>query len=496
MANAEQIGRYRPREYYKSTLITDGKNTNRELAEHKLQDKERELSKHLPKPNVVRIEVLPAYARQSFLGGYYGTGDKIKQDLMKASLEEKHYLPFYGIVDNSTSSSMRIGVKANWDSNPKQGFTHMMGMLSRVGTIAGSDKISGLASGLTSGAAFVEKQANQFMGIDNVSTGTSTIKSLRNVSLSADVPINVKWYMPEQSRLCRIGIERLLNLAYVRGLQGDVASKQAEAISGLCSDATKKGREIVKMADENAETFYKNSKENWDNDKTVMNGVQVGLAAGVNLAEAGAGTISTGLMNAADAVLTKDNLKSMLGMISQANQWFGNNMTLNPLPVRVSIGHVLNVEPMVITSVEITYSKEQYIADDGSHIPIWVTASIHLTPWMVPGPDKQFFSFLGDEIFDSGATKKQYNVLEPFEKGAEWAVNTASAVVGNSLDMLGAGASDVKNYATGAYDYVVNGEDTFPKSSKTKDAVVKAAGKLSESDTVKYATNRMKSYNV
>ena len=100
----------------------------------------------------------------------------------------------------------------------------------------------------------------------------------------------------------------------------------------------------------------------------------------------------------------KDLLKKLAGGAVSAynsiNTFFGGEITANPLPVRISIGHYLDIEPVVLKSVRITCSREQFISSDGTHLPIWVTAEVNFTYWMQPGPTKDFMSFLGNEMFE------------------------------------------------------------------------------------------------
>jgi hypothetical protein len=81
------------------------------------------------------------------------------------------------------------------------------------------------------------------------------------------------------------------------------------------------------------------------------------------------------------------------------NSYFGGEITANPLPVRVSIGHYLDLEPMVIESVKFMASNEQFISKDGTHLPIFITAEVQVSYWMQPGPTKDFISILGNEVF-------------------------------------------------------------------------------------------------
>ena len=81
------------------------------------------------------------------------------------------------------------------------------------------------------------------------------------------------------------------------------------------------------------------------------------------------------------------------------NSFFGGEIVANPLPVRVSIGHYLDLEPMVIDSVNISASTEQFVSADGTHLPVFMMAEVKVSYWMQPGPTKDFISILGNEVF-------------------------------------------------------------------------------------------------
>ncbi len=75
---------------------------------------------------------------------------------------------------------------------------------------------------------------------------------------------------------------------------------------------------------------------------------------------------------------------------------------MNPFPVRLTLGHILDIEPVVIESVTFHSSKEQFISEDGTHIPLYITADIKFGMWMTPDPKKGFVRWMGDDVFNSG----------------------------------------------------------------------------------------------
>ena len=45
---------------------------------------------------------------------------------------------------------------------------------------------------------------------------------------------------------------------------------------------------------------------------------------------------------------------------------------------------------------------EQFISEDGTHIPLFITAEIQFDMWMIPDPKKGFIRWMGDDVFNSG----------------------------------------------------------------------------------------------
>ena len=106
------------------------------------------------------------------------------------------------------------------------------------------------------------------------------------------------------------------------------------------------------------------------------------------------------------AKVAKDVLKGIanggIDVWVRLNSFFGGNITVMPFPVRLTMGHILDIEPLVIESVEFHASKEQFISEDGTHIPLFITAKIKFGMWMIPDPSKGFIRWMGDDVFNSG----------------------------------------------------------------------------------------------
>ena len=101
-----------------------------------------------------------------------------------------------------------------------------------------------------------------------------------------------------------------------------------------------------------------------------------------------------------------------MDIYNSLNTFFGGEIVANPLPVRVSIGHYLDLEPMVIDKVKISTSNEQFISADGTHLPVFVNADVNVSYWMQPGPTKDFISILGNEVFGQFVQRENSNAAK------------------------------------------------------------------------------------
>lgn len=346
---------------YKIRTTVDEKGKTAELSNR---------SNKLPKPNIIRIEAIGHDARARFLGGYVNAMDSYRSNLQDKAGVVK---PFYGFID---PTELKFTVEDSWQQDPDAcGF----GMLKKVASKAVSlgTSVAGAISGTLGaetrgivntskdavGAAYTLSTEGTFMGTDiyervginNKYSGTASLKKLSGVNLRLQLPIKCKWYMPEQGDLCRMSISRLMKLAYVRepSSQNDIINAFNGAVqSTTASAASAISGTLGKMAN----------------------------SSFVSKAMYEAGAASTTF-----------------------NEVMGAHFTINPSPVRVSVGHILDIEPCVISNVSISSSKEQFVGPDGAHIPLFVTAEITIDFWMNPSPSTDFFQFMGDEMF-SGTT--------------------------------------------------------------------------------------------
>lgn len=422
----------------------------------------------LPKPNVVRIQVLDGPARRSYMGGFQSILDEFRtriQDVCASTSNYDIYEPFYGILDSKEGGGPQITVEAKWRApEKKSGFAMMNTLL----TGDGKGGVAGLVP-FKAGNWLAEKGNKALQAVDNLATtslayagmnnymtGSTTIKRFDGTSIDASMPLKFTWYLPEQEQMCRISIKRLVEMTYVRPMDMDSATIVNAIISGAMN-AGKSALKQIKAGIKEATEFTKDVGGDMlglasNSGTTAQNRAIIGeevRATKQGIKETASGVVNTfkdsnvyHAMNGAKIEMLdepgytqaiekkidsatkfvgdnarefkdgvkdrskrgKDLLKKLAGGAVSAynsiNTFFGGEITANPLPVRISIGHYLDIEPVVLKSVRITCSREQFISSDGTHLPIWVTAEVNFTYWMQPGPTKDFMSFLGNEMFE------------------------------------------------------------------------------------------------
>lgn len=411
------------------------------------------LSRKLAKPNVVRIEVLDADARQAYMGGFQKTLDSFKNKMMESIAESQHfnmYEPFYGILDMQTGTGPTISVDAQWTraGSGKTGFSRLSTLLTddgRGGPLGVLSKnMASKLNGVINGIDKIAQTGMAFSGVNNTMTGSTTIKAYKGGNINCQLPLKFKWYLPEQENACRISLKRLITMAYVRPVNQDGSDILNEMINGLMASGSTLAGEFQQFAEkEMASGLPGTVKSVAAGAGRFINNLTGGAAGeGVSMAGEVAGETgdqlrsdgrdlaefygmasptemgnyvynmyndgSVSAQNPPDGQSFGDKIKGFLkgavgagiNSYNNINSFFGGEITANPLPVRVSFGHYVDLEPMVITNVKITSSAEQFISPDGTHLPVFVMADVTVEYWMQPGPDKEFMSFLGNEVFE------------------------------------------------------------------------------------------------
>lgn len=394
-------------------------------------------SEKLPNPNVIRIEVLSPSAKAAYLnGGLYAMTNRFQQALMESMLYDDATKPFYGFFDPEETAGVTFGVSASWEKG-NHGFGEVAKVLKRVtSTVSSIPVVGGVGkvAGRLIGAAekigeYSNKMANA-AGLTTDSTGACTMRDFKRATFDFNKTVKCKWYMPEQEYMARLSISRLLTLTFLRSANmddKDVLGKLTSAISELTSsrewentmssissignEIAGMGKSIVKLGKSYATDVLGGGIVNGATD--LANGAAEWVGDFQN-AVSGTWGLNEKAETAKNALAPSEDTKSLAGdvmkqivnggtdILMKVNSFFGGNITVNPFPVRVTIGHILDIEPVVIENVTFHTSKEQFISEDGTHIPLYITADIKFGMWMTPDPKKGFIRWMGDDVFNSG----------------------------------------------------------------------------------------------
>lgn len=365
-------------------------------------------SKNLPNPNVIRIEALAPEARARYLGGFFGVMQVFRDSLMHSLSTDDSYKPFYGFFDPTKSGDVSFSVKANWNKTNQSGFNMLSNLIKKapvVGKTAGS---------IMDGASSIGNFMMGAAGLDNKSTGAGTMRAFQGADFNFSKEVECVWYMPEQENMARLSISRLLKLCFVRNFASD--GNFAGALNRALKSAlnSKSGQEAMGQLANAGNTILETGK---NVAMEVMPSWLSGMVGGAGDAISdGAGSATGTAKDAANAVLDSDStvgkvasqlINGGLSVMYDLNAFLGGSITVNPVPVRLTMGHIIDIEPLVIENVNIIASKEQFISEDGTHIPLFVTARIKFGMWMIPDPNKGFAQFMGDDVFNSGHNVKK-----------------------------------------------------------------------------------------
>lgn len=319
------------------------------------------LSTSLPKPNILRIEVLDGNARERYLSAFQRNGDKTRRNIYQRMSQDGERV-FYGFLTGGDRTEFDLGVE--WSDR------------SADATILG--ELKGLASGLngivSGGFDVIDRIGeigSQLLGVNKTATGSATVKNFTGVSLN-DYSITCGWYLPEQYHLCVKSLKTLYRMAYPKQV-GDIA------LSNIINNVVDGLKQLE-----------------------VGEGIVAGTAEKV-------GSLTGTVLGATELP------QKLFNSYKDLTETFGQNFTFNPLPVRVCVGQYMDIEPLVIIGVNTQFSKESFInykgIDDtvGRHLPIFVTTTIRFKYWLTPAPNLAFTSLLGQELFgtDPVPTKTQ-----------------------------------------------------------------------------------------
>ena len=361
-------------------------------------------SPNLPNPNVIRIEVLSPSARAQYLNsGIYAMANRFQQALKESFIDGIQ--PFYGFFDPEKTQGIEFAVHASWDKNSNHGFGEVAGIMKKVTGAVSKVPVVGsvgkLGTGVIQGAEAIDavaKDMANIAGIDTNSTGACTMKDFSGVDFKFNKKVVCSWYLPEQENMARLSISRLIKLAYVRHMNMD----NKDVVGAL----TKAASEMMAGPEWRSMTSTISQ---------MGSGIMSAPVVGETLGDLGhminglrLTAEENGLLPSSDTTkvivdVAKQIANGGIDAMIKLNSFFGGNLTMNPFPVRLTMGHILDIEPVVITDVQFSSSKEQFITEDGTHVPLWITATIGFEMWMIPDPKKGFIRWMGDDVFNGGS---------------------------------------------------------------------------------------------
>lgn len=343
------------------------------------------LSSLLPRPNIVRIEVLDGNSRDRYLKSQTSTGTgtniyTLTNELRKTTInsiytgDRANEKVFYGFLDPKTDSTFNLS--SEWSDSSMGG--DIGGAIKKV--ISNAPGIGdALNTAIGIGSSFNDI-ANRTLGLNTTATGAATMQEFKGVKTS-EFKVSCVWYLPEQEKLANFSLKVLYRMLYPTQIAQDKVGKLVgAAVSNVVDNAVKVGRTAL------AEGI-----------KT--SGGSDGFAAIIGG--------DTQPANANDnnppskvAEITGTAASAVSGMATAVNNFFGQNTTINPLPVRVCIGHHIDLEPLVIKGIDTKFSKETFISEvNGRHLPLFAYTTINFGFWLTPTPNMEFVSLLGTEIF-------------------------------------------------------------------------------------------------
>ena len=361
------------------------------------------VSPNMPKPNVVRIEQLSPKVRARYLTGSSGNPSLLSGALSAQDALYAGNVPvdvFYGFLHKDSQTV--LGVTNGWSPSTNTGiFPQIAGLLQKmpinlkVGTpFAGADvKVTGLVSGGITVVDSLIQQANKLLGLSNKTVGGASIKDFTSVELQG-LTVKCAWYLPEQEVIATQELKRLYRMAYPKSLN-----------SPHIGDAI--GRLVV-----NTLSSVMGATTNV---LVAATPTSIGKTFAKTIGDAITPTARPSIDYTSDGKSVPDNNPGffdniLTALYSAQNDIDGFVTTVNPFPVRLSIGHYLDIEPLVINSVRTTFSKEVFINDDGLHLPIFVETEISFLYWMNPSPDQEFLSLFNNELFGRSIASDLSNI--------------------------------------------------------------------------------------
>lgn len=361
-------------------MANDNKNAPRNTGATATEQNAGKLSSSLPRPNILRIEVLDGESRERYLQTYgggsnvYTATNQLRKKTLNAIFtgnREKEKV-FYGFLSPSKDTSFNM--TAEWGNSNIGG--NAFDMVKKVASAAGAvGEVVNTALDIGTG---INTIVNQALDLNSTATGAATMSDYTGAKLD-NFTVSVVWYLPEQEKLATRSLQILYRMLYPRQISQDsVAKLTADAATTVSNELINQGRSAV--AGVTAAVGQEKLSQ---------------MIAPPPPADANSNSPPSGV-----AQFIGDVAGAGSSVMTSINNFFGANTTINPMPVRVCIGQHIDVEPLVLTNVSTTFSRETFISEtQGRHLPLFAYTSISFKYWLTPAPNHEFLNMLGTEIF-------------------------------------------------------------------------------------------------
>jgi len=346
-----------------------------------------------PFPNIIRIEQLDGAARNRYSSGLNNVIDKLHSVAESGRIGGITNEVFYGFVKTPPDSQKIdirwkqrgglaniISVASATAAAPVNAVAKMVGGAAGQAVMNFTEGAQSLASSAFKVIDAGSEIAGELAGINTKMVGGNTIKRVESIGLNS-FSVTCSWYLPEQYALFCKGIRSLFRIAYPNEVSlGD----------SLTTDVKKLLSGKMKDVDEHS------------------SGPEIRDAATKE-------SMESGWTNAVDTVT------GGIGKAFDAVQWaatkLGLTFSIDPSPVRVSIGQSWDLEPLAITGLTIKPSRETFIEPTThAHLPITVEVTINLDYWLTPRAGQENMSIAGQEIFGWLQEDRYKNVIKDTEK--------------------------------------------------------------------------------
>lgn len=321
--------------------------------------------KNDPLPNIIRIETLSKNALKEYLTIYGDISQDIQHSLRNiAGLDDE--LLFYGFMQNET---MSINMTTSWERESSKTVLDRFGNEQSVSQKLEPtfiDRLKTSVSAVASGAnKLLEPKVTRAVGVNSSLTGSSTQKHFKGIDIGGG-SITCGWYLPQSLKQAVIGLKTITEMIYPQSIASkrtNYNSRQRDNTLGIIDDSVKDiSGQISHILNQNKDILIK-------------------------------------LKNLASQQIANGDWAAV------GEDFLGLNLTFDPRPVRISIGNKAVLEPMIIKSLDIKFSKESFLKtfDDNSKklLPEFVMVTISYEYWLTPGPLKNKMKLLGLPMFST-----------------------------------------------------------------------------------------------